>query len=163
MKKIMLMICVLVLCAITTIAQAQSGKSAYENVKPKAKEVSGNNPKDVALEKLKLQLDEANNSIEEIDKKLDALQAERNALQARRQQTKEEIAILVFGLTPKSSIANKETTPSQTAAPPTTLINSTPATSSVHTPGTDVHVKGYYRKDGTYVRPHTRSAPKRKP
>jgi hypothetical protein len=25
-----------------------------------------------------------------------------------------------------------------------------------------VNVKGYYRKDGTYVRPHTRSAPKRK-
>jgi hypothetical protein len=30
------------------------------------------------------------------------------------------------------------------------------------TPGTDVRVKGYYRRDGTYVRPHTRSAPKRK-
>lgn len=26
-------------------------------------------------------------------------------------------------------------------------------------PGGSVHVKGYYRKDGTYVRPHTRSAP----
>jgi len=25
-----------------------------------------------------------------------------------------------------------------------------------------VNVKGYYRKDGTYVRPHTRSAPRRK-
>ena len=23
----------------------------------------------------------------------------------------------------------------------------------------DVHVKGYYRKDGTYVRPHIRSSP----
>lgn len=23
----------------------------------------------------------------------------------------------------------------------------------------DVHVKGYYRKDGTYVRPHVRSSP----
>lgn len=31
--------------------------------------------------------------------------------------------------------------------------------SSRSTPGTDVHVNGYYRKDGTYVRPHTRSAP----
>jgi hypothetical protein len=29
-------------------------------------------------------------------------------------------------------------------------------------PGKDVHVRGYYRKDGTYVRPHTRSAPGRK-
>jgi len=28
--------------------------------------------------------------------------------------------------------------------------------------GGEVNVKGYYRKDGTYVRPHTRSAPKRK-
>jgi hypothetical protein len=35
--------------------------------------------------------------------------------------------------------------------------------SSRPTPGTDVHVKGYYRKDGTYVQPHTRSAPRRKP
>ena len=26
-----------------------------------------------------------------------------------------------------------------------------------------VHVKGYYRKDGTYVRPHTRSSPSRSP
>jgi len=25
-----------------------------------------------------------------------------------------------------------------------------------------IHVKGYYRKDGTYVRPHTRSAPRRR-
>lgn len=30
------------------------------------------------------------------------------------------------------------------------------------TPGTDVRVKGYYRRDGTYVRPHTRSAPRRR-
>lgn len=28
--------------------------------------------------------------------------------------------------------------------------------------GGTVHVKGYYRKDGTYVRPHTRSAPRRR-
>ncbi|RPE05612.1 hypothetical protein EGT74_24865 [Chitinophaga lutea] len=28
--------------------------------------------------------------------------------------------------------------------------------------GGSVQVKGYYRKDGTYVRPHTRSAPTRK-
>jgi hypothetical protein len=35
--------------------------------------------------------------------------------------------------------------------------------SSTYTPsrGT-VQVKGYYRKDGTYVRPHTRSAPRRR-
>lgn len=28
--------------------------------------------------------------------------------------------------------------------------------------GGTVHVKGYYRKNGTYVRPHTRSAPRRR-
>ena len=33
------------------------------------------------------------------------------------------------------------------------------SSSSGSTPGTDVHVRGYYRKDGTYVRPHTRTAP----
>ena len=35
--------------------------------------------------------------------------------------------------------------------------NSSTSTSS----GGTVHVKGYTRKDGTYVRPHTRSAPRR--
>jgi len=35
-----------------------------------------------------------------------------------------------------------------------------PATSS--SIGGSVSVKGYYRKDGTYVRPHTRKAPKRR-
>lgn len=30
------------------------------------------------------------------------------------------------------------------------------------TPGKEVQVKGYTRKDGTYVKPHTRSAPRRK-
>lgn len=28
--------------------------------------------------------------------------------------------------------------------------------------GGTVHVRGYYRKNGTYVRPHTRSAPRRR-
>lgn len=36
--------------------------------------------------------------------------------------------------------------------------NYTPSTSS----GGTVHVKGYTRKDGTYVSPHTRSTPRRK-
>lgn len=36
--------------------------------------------------------------------------------------------------------------------------SSPPSTSS----GKTVQVKGYTRKDGTYVRPHTRSAPRRK-
>jgi len=33
--------------------------------------------------------------------------------------------------------------------------------STTTSPGGPVQVKGYYRKDGTYVRPHTRSAPRR--
>jgi hypothetical protein len=38
------------------------------------------------------------------------------------------------------------------------------ASPPAHTPtnaGGDVHVRGYYRSDGTYVRPHTRSRPSR--
>ena len=34
-----------------------------------------------------------------------------------------------------------------------------PPSTSSSSAGKDVQVKGYYRKDGTYVRPHTRSAP----
>lgn len=34
--------------------------------------------------------------------------------------------------------------------------------SSQSNSGGSVHVKGYTRKDGTYVRPHTRSAPRRR-
>jgi hypothetical protein len=33
---------------------------------------------------------------------------------------------------------------------------------STHSSSKTVNVKGYYRKDGTYVKPHTRSAPRRK-
>jgi endonuclease YncB( thermonuclease family) len=43
-------------------------------------------------------------------------------------------------------------TPSATTSTDTSPTNS----------GGTVHVKGYYRKDGTYVRPHTRRAPRRK-
>ena len=36
------------------------------------------------------------------------------------------------------------------------------STARSYTPSSGtVYVKGYYRKDGTYVKPHTRSAPKR--
>ena len=44
---------------------------------------------------------------------------------------------------------------------PSPALITTPSSSSSSSGGT-VHVKGYYRKNGTYVRPHTRSAPKRK-
>lgn len=40
--------------------------------------------------------------------------------------------------------------------------NYTTRNSSTNSSGGTVHVKGYTRKDGTYVRPHIRSAPKRK-
>ena len=36
------------------------------------------------------------------------------------------------------------------------------SSSSYSSPGKTVNVKGYYRKNGTYVKPHTRSAPRRK-
>lgn len=47
---------------------------------------------------------------------------------------------------------------SNTNSSSTNYNNSSTKTSS----GGTVQVKGYTRKDGTYVRPHTRSAPKRK-
>jgi hypothetical protein len=37
-----------------------------------------------------------------------------------------------------------------------------PMPSSTGSTGGTAHVRGYYRKDGTYVRPHTRSAPRRR-
>lgn len=40
--------------------------------------------------------------------------------------------------------------------------NSSSSSSDSYKPSGVVHVKGYYRKDGTYVRPHTRSYPRRK-
>lgn len=50
-----------------------------------------------------------------------------------------------------------------TASPeerPATVVGPAPRSPSGE-PGR-VDVKGYYRKDGTYVKPHTRSAPRRK-
>ena len=47
-----------------------------------------------------------------------------------------------------------------------TYSSSNNSSSSSYRPSTNsggsVEVKGYYRKDGTYVRPHTRSAPRRR-
>lgn len=40
--------------------------------------------------------------------------------------------------------------------------SSSSSSSSYSSSPKTVHVKGYTRKDGTYVRPHTRSAPRRK-
>lgn len=62
------------------------------------------------------------------------------------------------------SEAIKRYTPCKTCHPPTAdtvaSIPTTPTVSS-YSSGGPVHVKGYYRKDGTYVRPHTRSRPRR--
>lgn len=64
-----------------------------------------------------------------------------------------------------------ETTPpavvdSESATSPTPLVPEpservSPSTSTPSTTGGPVQVRGYYRKDGTYVRPHTRRAPRR--
>ena len=41
-------------------------------------------------------------------------------------------------------------------------VRSSSSYSSQSNSGGSIHVKGYTRKDGTYVRPHTRSAPRRR-
>jgi hypothetical protein len=51
----------------------------------------------------------------------------------------------------------------RTAPDPHTPTTSSSTNTSKSSPGSEVQVKGYYRKDGTYVKPHTRGAPKRKP
>ncbi len=45
---------------------------------------------------------------------------------------------------------------------PIKIDSSPPIQPSTNNRPKTVHVDGYYRKDGTYVRPHTRSAPRRK-
>lgn len=45
---------------------------------------------------------------------------------------------------------------------PTSVIPGNSSSNSSSSSGGQVNVKGYYRKDGTYVRPHTRSAPSRR-
>ncbi len=51
--------------------------------------------------------------------------------------------------------------PSYTYTPPPSYDNGSTGRYSSYSGG-DVHVRGYYRKDGTYVAPHTRSAPHRR-
>jgi hypothetical protein len=52
-----------------------------------------------------------------------------------------------------------------TSAVESTDVSAEPSGSSTSPPSSSgtVHVNGYYRKDGTYVRPYTRSAPRRRP
>ena len=54
------------------------------------------------------------------------------------------------------------TAPSHYSSRSSTSSNSRSSSSNYSSPGKTVNVKGYYRKNGTYVRPHTRSAPRRK-
>jgi hypothetical protein len=48
--------------------------------------------------------------------------------------------------------------PAEVVNPPLMSVRSAPSSGSS---GGSVHVRGYYRKDGTYVRPHTRRSPSR--
>ncbi len=50
---------------------------------------------------------------------------------------------------------NNVATDDPSSSPTGTTVSPSPSALT----GGEVHVKGYYRKDGTYVRPHTRSAP----
>jgi endonuclease YncB( thermonuclease family) len=57
---------------------------------------------------------------------------------------------------------HRDATASHTSVPTYSSPAYSPSpSSSVSSGGGTVHVKGYYRKDGTYVRPHTRSRPRR--
>ncbi len=68
--------------------------------------------------------------------------------------------------------AQPATTENQTPAPASSTTetensNTSSSTNESHNDSTGapktVHVRGYYRRDGTYVQPHTRSAPHRRP
>ncbi|RZJ69813.1 hypothetical protein [Flavobacterium sp.] len=48
------------------------------------------------------------------------------------------------------------------ASPRSASSSGSPSTYSSSSSGKTVNVKGYYRKNGTYVQPHTRSAPRRR-
>jgi hypothetical protein len=65
------------------------------------------------------------------------------------------------GAEPPALVASESATSPATIAPePNETVS--PSTSTPTSTGGPVQVRGYYRKDGTYVRPHTRSAPRRK-
>jgi hypothetical protein len=66
-----------------------------------------------------------------------------------------------WAINPVYSLPTKSNYSSTANSTYKTPSNYTTRNSSTNSSGT-VHVKGYTRKDGTYVRPHTRSAPKRK-
>jgi len=59
-----------------------------------------------------------------------------------------------------STLGSSRSTSTSTTSSGSTRSSGT-STKTTSSSGGTVHVKGYTRKDGTYVRPHTRSAPKR--
>ncbi|MBI3654046.1 MAG: hypothetical protein HY231_23695 [Acidobacteria bacterium] len=67
------------------------------------------------------------------------------------------------GLAIAASDARYDLARFSTSPAPSVSSSTSDSPSTNSTPGKEVEVKGYYRKDGTYVRPHTRSAPRRKP
>jgi hypothetical protein len=54
------------------------------------------------------------------------------------------------------------TKPSHNSSISTSSSSSRSSSTNYSSPGKTVNVKGYYRKNGTYVSPHTRSAPRRR-
>lgn len=56
-------------------------------------------------------------------------------------------------------VSTPQPAPAYTPAEPVQYYSTPPASTGS---GKSVHVRGYTRKDGTYVAPHTRSAPRRK-
>lgn len=71
----------------------------------------------------------------------------------------DKVTMIVFA--PKSSKAIVEPSAETSLVPPPSSAGE--ATASPSATGGPVNVRGYYRKDGTYVRPHTRNAPRRRP
>lgn len=69
-----------------------------------------------------------------------------------------DLSYLTFNDDSTYSYKGSKITPFPDGSPTYSNNSSSPSSST----GGTVHVKGYYRKNGTYVKPHTRSAPKRK-
>lgn len=68
----------------------------------------------------------------------------------------------VYAAPRQSTGSGSGITSSRTPSTPSTSSSQSSYSPPARSTGGSVQVKGYYRKDGTYVRPHTRSAPKRR-
>ncbi|HYH65378.1 MAG TPA: hypothetical protein VD866_11840 [Urbifossiella sp.] len=85
------------------------------------------------------------------------LKAYRNNLAyAKQQELKKEVeSLAAVAKKARDAVAGADT---YEPLPPA---DDRPVATIGHASGGSVHVKGYYRKDGSYVPPHTRSAPRR--